>query len=181
MGDEESVLARAMDRGMDHVASAIDPVIALNNIPVEIDLDEIRGRHLAKIKPKRIEQEMPLRTGNAGRDMRGEEVIISMQGRKPVKRRELDARCPFLGATLSLTEAFSEIACTAIVLFSSLVTQRRPTAHEFDSKYHSAFAANNFKFVKPAFGEYHWRTIGYDRVVTEYKLPVRLIFSYETF
>ncbi len=108
---------------MDHKARVVNSVIALKNISVEIDLDEIGGSHLAEIKPKRIEQEMPIRAGNACRNMRVKEIIVAVESRKRYSAASSTRVAHSSALTLSLTEVFSAIACTAIVLFSNLVTQ----------------------------------------------------------
>src|SRR5262249_22774936 len=70
----------------------------LDQIAVEIDLDQVRGRHLIEQQPEAVEQEMAGLTGHARRDVGVDQVGPAEVLDQPVARREIDPLLP-LGGT----------------------------------------------------------------------------------
>src|SRR5262249_60300236 len=73
-----------------------------DQIAVEIDLDEIGGRHLVEQQPEAVEQEMPRRARNPRRNVGVDQIGPTEMLDEPVTRREIDALLPFSGIDVAL-------------------------------------------------------------------------------
>src|SRR5262249_2491115 len=89
------ILARTMDRGVDDEARGIDRIGTGADRPaVDIDLDEIRRRHLAIGEAERVDQEMPLRPRHAHGDVVENHLDPAEMIEDAVARREIDPELP---------------------------------------------------------------------------------------
>src|SRR5215831_16056874 len=97
------VLASAMDRAVNDEAGFVHGSVGLlDQIAVEIDLDEIGGRHLVEQQPEAVEQEMPRRARNPRRNVRVDQIGPAEMLHQPVTRREIDALLPLSGIDIAL-------------------------------------------------------------------------------
>ena len=76
-------------------------------LAVEIDLDEARRGDLVERHAVRIDEEVVLRSGNARRDVREDQIVPAVQRDEPVARGEVDAQLPFgcAGVFISVMES----------------------------------------------------------------------------
>ena len=92
------VVARAVDRAVDHVARQVDAVVRIgvgDDLAVEIDLDQ-RGRgDLLVHHAERIDQEMLLVARHARRDVVEVQVGHPVEIDEPIAGGEIDAGLPF--------------------------------------------------------------------------------------
>ena len=90
------ILARGMDRRMDHEAGAVDGCGRIaDRIAVEVDLDQRRGGDLLEHHVVRIDEEMVLRPRHPRREMREDQVVPPVERDEAVGGGEVDAQRPF--------------------------------------------------------------------------------------
>src|SRR5208337_3066440 len=95
------VLARGVDRRVDDEAGRVDVERALHDLgTLQVDLDEIRGRHLLEHEAVGVDEEVMVAARNAGRNVGEDEVVPAVSGDEPVAGGEVDARGPFGRADL---------------------------------------------------------------------------------
>src|SRR5215472_8445182 len=98
-----------VDDAIDVAASAVDCAVndepgfvhgsvrLLDEIAIEIDLDEVRGRHLLEQQPETVEQEMTGLARNARRNVGVDQIGPTEMLHQAVARGEIDALLPFGG------------------------------------------------------------------------------------
>src|SRR5262245_49491524 len=98
-----------VDDAIDVVASAVDCAVndepglvhgsvrLLDEIAIEIDLDEVRGRHLLEQQAETVEQEMTGLARNARRNVGVDQIGPTEMLHQAVARGEIDALLPFGG------------------------------------------------------------------------------------
>src|SRR5262245_35275022 len=99
----------SVDDAIDVAASAVDCAVndepgfvhgsvrLLDEIAIEIDLDEVRGRHLLEQQPETVEQEMTGLARNARRNVGVDQIGPTEMLHQAVARGEIDALLPFGG------------------------------------------------------------------------------------
>ncbi|MNV93997.1 hypothetical protein D3C71_1887460 [compost metagenome] len=83
---------------MDYVAGLIDAVVVIRveqNLAFDVYRDQRRGRDLFVHVPERVDQQLPLFSGDAGRDVVVDQVAHAKQRHQAICRRQVDARFPF--------------------------------------------------------------------------------------
>ena len=98
---------------MDDEARRVDDVVGvLDDVALEVDLDQVRRRHLAEMDPVGIDQEVFLAPGHPRRDMGREQVVHVEMGDEPVTGGEIDADVPFrLGHRGVVVDTLDHGAC----------------------------------------------------------------------
>ncbi len=100
------VLALAVNRAVDHESGLVHGRIGLvDQVAVEIDLDQVRRRHLLEQEPEAVEQEMPGLARHARRDVGVDQVGPAEMLDQSVAGREVDALLPFGRAHVRLNAA----------------------------------------------------------------------------
>src|SRR5262245_3431183 len=95
MDDAIDILAPAVDGAVDDEARLMHGrVRVLDEIAVEIDLDQVRRRHLVEQEPKTVEQEMPGLARHPRRDVGIDQVGPAEMLDQPVAGGEIDALLP---------------------------------------------------------------------------------------
>ena len=93
--DAQRVLARGVHGGVDGEARGIDEVGRVHDdLAVEVDFHERRGRHLLEEHAVGIDQEVVLGPGHAHGDVGEDGVVPPVQRHQAVERRQLHPRLP---------------------------------------------------------------------------------------
>ena len=91
----DDVVARGVDRAVDHEARRVDRVRRLSrpSRPCEVDLHQARRGDLVEDHPVRVDQEVVLGARHARGDVGEDEVVPAEMRDEAVARGEIDAQC----------------------------------------------------------------------------------------
>src|SRR5215470_5871702 len=101
VNDRVQILARHVDRAVDHEAGVVHLVgRVVEDFSVAVDLDQVRCSDLFVQQSVRIDEKLILRARHAYRDVVVDHVRPAVMRDQPISGGELDARLPLLVADL---------------------------------------------------------------------------------